>query len=510
MTEDSKESTESSYRREERGDAGEKGKGDEARPASPPNPPPSSPPELTPGQIARALIGLFASTRTAVVLLGVIAAATILGTILPNPIALEYVYGRVWFQALLGLLGLNLAACMVWRKRVGLARIWSLLTHLGILLVLVGALVTLVSSERGRIQLKPGMKTDRFVSEDPTRAHSQQGEPLGFTVRLKDFRLAFHPPVDRLYTGTEGRNLGRAKLAREGETKLAGVDLRVTRVKLVPDAGENAGFVEFTAPGGERRLVPADVGSVQELDSAGALDPGKLALKILRYEPYFTMRKTPDGKSMEIGSRGVMPENPALLVAVARGGEMQKPQWLFAKVPGHSQIHRDGEGAQSGDELSLRFMHPACPRLEADITGPSGTRTVTIDNGTWAESPWGGGIALGYEREPLRVKEYESEVEVLEKEECDGSDGKHKHGEERVVKTHVIRVNSPLVHKGTKLSQTSCAWVGGPVTILGVSRDVGVWFVYAGFLAGVVGVMGRFYLAPILRSARAARRGGGE
>ena len=108
------------------------------------------------------------------------------------------------------------------------------------------------------------------------------------------------------------------------------------------------------------------------------------------------------------------------------------------------------------------------------------------------------------------MKEYESEVEVLEKEDCDESDGEHKHGEERVVKHHVIRVNSPLVHKGTKLSQASCAWVGGPVTILSVSRDVGVWFVYAGFLAGVVGVMGRFYLAPILRSARAARRGGGE
>ena len=82
-------------------------------------------PEVTPGQLARALLDVMASTRTAVVLLGVIAAASVLGTVLPNPVAVRYVYGRAWFHALLGLLGLNLVACMVWRKRISAGRAWS-------------------------------------------------------------------------------------------------------------------------------------------------------------------------------------------------------------------------------------------------------------------------------------------------------------------------------------------------------------------------------------------------
>ncbi|MHC5056237.1 MAG: cytochrome c biogenesis protein ResB [Planctomycetota bacterium] len=472
-------------------------------------------PEITPEQFVRALMGMLASTRTAVVLLGVIAAATVLGTILPNPIALKYVYGRVWFHALLGFLGLNLAACMVWRKRIGLARIWSLLTHLGILLVLVGALVTLVSSERGYLQLAPGMKTDKFFPGGEEHRHSQKRDALGFTLRLKDFRLAFHPPVDRFYAAAEGQEADGVKLSRDGEVEIAGPGIRVARATFTPDSAEEAGFVEFTAPGGERRSVPAEVGTVQDLDTLSELDAGKLSLSIMRYEPGFIRSKSADGKSVEVGSRGVMPDNPALLVAVVRGGKAERPQWLFAKIPGYGRMHRgrkkDGdEPGREPHDLDLRFMHPTCPRLEADLIGPSGTRRITIDNDTWVLSPWGGDIKLGYKREPLRISEYESEVEVLEKEACDDSTGEHKHGEERVVKHHVIRVNSPLVHNGTKLSQNSCYWMQRPITVLGVSRDVGVWFVYAGFLAGVVGVMGRFYLVPALRKLRAGRRSEGE
>jgi cytochrome c biogenesis protein ResB len=71
-----------------------------------------------------------------------------------------------------------------------------------------------------------------------------------------------------------------------------------------------------------------------------------------------------------------------------------------------------------------------------------------------------------------------------------------------VIKSHTIRVNGPLVYEGVKFSQfgydeRSLQW-----TRLGVSRDHGVWFVYAGFLATMIGLVGRFYLKPIIHQRR--------
>ena len=129
----------------------------------------------------RATMDLLASTRTAIVLLAMIAAAAVVGTILPDAAAREYVYGRVWFHVLLGLLGLSLGVCTVWRKRIGMARIWSLLTHSGILLVLVGAMVTLMASQRGNIVIHEGRDADSFLPEgaDP---HQGERRPLGETA----------------------------------------------------------------------------------------------------------------------------------------------------------------------------------------------------------------------------------------------------------------------------------------------------------------------------------------
>ena len=83
------------------------------------------------------------------------------------------------------------------------------------------------------------------------------------------------------------------------------------------------------------------------------------------------------------------------------------------------------------------------------------------------------------------MKAFESEVEVLE--------------EGKVVRRHVIRVNSPLVHGGTKLSQMSYDQRRLRYTVLGVSRDKGVWFVYAGFIVMMLGLVGKFYVSPIVR-----------
>lgn len=153
----------------------------------------------------RAALDVLASTRTAVVLLAAVAAASVVGTVLEDAAARKYVYGRLWFHMLLGLLGLNLLACMLRRKRdgrplLGSGRLWSLLTHSGMLFVLVGAMVTAVWAERGAIIIREGHAASAFVPEG-----GGEPVPLGFDARLLDFRIVRCPPAERENVSATGR-----------------------------------------------------------------------------------------------------------------------------------------------------------------------------------------------------------------------------------------------------------------------------------------------------------------
>ncbi len=430
----------------------------------------------------RATLDLLASMRTAIVLLALIAVASIVGTILPGPAAQRYVYDRLWFHILLGLLGLDLAVCMVWRKRIGMARIWSLLSHSGILLVLVGAMVTLILAERGTIVIREGQTLSAYVPEGGQGARGKP-EPLGFGVKLVDFRLVRYPSVDYLYVmrrdakpispAARSRLRDRLRVAPGQALDIPGTEYRLTGVAFLPRGGD--GVVEVTMPDGTRTSVPATVGTTQQLGRKG------LALKILRYEPSFKI----DFKTKEVTSDSAEPTNPVVQVALVRDKAEEKPRWLFARVPDFRHSKR---GAMKLAKMKMRYLHPSFPVLTAEVEMPSGTQRVRFENGKGVPSPWDPTLILGYERAAGRVKEYESEVEVIEN--------------GRVVRRHVIQVNSPLVHKGTRLSQISYDDKNLRYTVLGVSRDSGVWFVYAGFVALTLGLMGKFYLNPFLRGIR--------
>jgi hypothetical protein len=431
---------------------------------------------------------LLASTRTAVLLLALIAVAAAAGTLLPDPAARKYVYGRLWFHVLLGLLGLNLAACMAWRRRFGMARIWSLLTHGGILLILVGAMVTLILAERGLIVIYEGEELNAFIPEG--RGGQGAGPtPLGFAVRLVDFRLDYYPPVDYLYVMRRGEEPVRLRVSEGRPLAIPGTECRLTGARVI--TASEGPSVRISMPDGTSLSVPAEVGTTQELDAACQGQPGRRrppdsrekrpALRILRYEPSFKR----DNSTGEVFSDTCEPLNPALEVALVRDGETEPPRWLFATTPDSGRVR---DGAKEPEEVTLRFLHPDPPRLEAVATTPSGPRPVRLTVGRSVHSPWDTGLFLAYWRE-RPVKEFQSEVHVLE--------------EGRVVRRHVIQVNSPLVHRGTKLSQSAYDERGLRWTELGVSRDSGVWFVYAGFITMMLGLMGRFYVGPLVRQLRA-------
>jgi hypothetical protein len=138
----------------------------------------------------------FASLKLAVVLLAVLIVAAIAGTIYESSfdakVARTYVYGAPWFNLWLVLLGANLACSAFsrwpWRKH----HLAFLITHLGIITLLIGSLIGRIWGIEGTITLFKGEPpTNRLlVNERQLRVHDVDGIVKGYPA---DF--LHHPPT---------------------------------------------------------------------------------------------------------------------------------------------------------------------------------------------------------------------------------------------------------------------------------------------------------------------------
>jgi hypothetical protein len=146
----------------------------------------------------------FASLKLAVVLLAVIIVAAIAGTLYESSfdakVARAYVYGAPWFNLWLILLGTNLACSALsrwpWRKH----HLAFLITHLGIITLLIGSLIGRIWGIEGTITLFKGEPpTNRLlVNERQLRVHDVDGIVKGYPAEF-----LHHPP-----TPQHPRNLG--------------------------------------------------------------------------------------------------------------------------------------------------------------------------------------------------------------------------------------------------------------------------------------------------------------
>jgi hypothetical protein len=147
----------------------------------------------------------FASLKLAMVLLAVIIVSAIAGTIYESSfdakVARAYVYGAPWFNLWLVLLAANLACSALsrwpWRKH----HLAFLITHLGIITLLTGALLGRLWGVEGTITLFRGEPpTNRLlVDQRQLRVHDVDGIVKGYPAEF-----LHHPPSPR-----RPRDLGR-------------------------------------------------------------------------------------------------------------------------------------------------------------------------------------------------------------------------------------------------------------------------------------------------------------
>ena len=123
-----------------------------------------------------------------IVLIAVLAAGTIVEKLHGSEFALAHVYGTWWFVGLWALVAALLVymavKCRIW-KRMAVCTL-----HTAILFILLGALLTMLTGQHGRLKLEPNRPNSHFFIQDKGEITK---EPLPFSLTLDRFEIETYP-----------------------------------------------------------------------------------------------------------------------------------------------------------------------------------------------------------------------------------------------------------------------------------------------------------------------------
>ena len=146
----------------------------------------------------RKLMSSLASLKLAVVLIVLIGLVLSAGTILESlhgAEAAKGVYEAPWFYALQGLLALNAICALVDRFPRNRWRIGFAVTHLSILLILLGAVVTVFLKQEGQLAIQEGQESSTVLR--PPKSGAAPEIRLPFAIRLDAFEIDVYPGTNR-------------------------------------------------------------------------------------------------------------------------------------------------------------------------------------------------------------------------------------------------------------------------------------------------------------------------
>lgn len=119
-----------------------------------------------------------------IILIAVLAAGTVVERLHGSDFALEHVYGTWWFVGLWAMM----AGLMITMAVKG--RLWKRMAvctlHLAILFILLGALLTMLTGQHGRMLLEPGVTTSKFYVGNADENHPVE---LPFALKLDRFEI---------------------------------------------------------------------------------------------------------------------------------------------------------------------------------------------------------------------------------------------------------------------------------------------------------------------------------
>jgi len=114
-------------------------------------------------------------------------AATLVEKYRGTDFVLEHIYGSWWFTAAWALLS---AVAVLYFVKRRVRRASAVLLHLSFAVILAGALLTHLTSERGMIHLRAGAATDTYLVDMGVNGTEERRLP--FSVRLDKFNITYH------------------------------------------------------------------------------------------------------------------------------------------------------------------------------------------------------------------------------------------------------------------------------------------------------------------------------
>ena len=127
-----------------------------------------------------------------IILLVVMAAATIIEKSNGTDYVHSAIYGAWWFVALWALLVIG-GLIYIFKRKV--KHVPTLILHCSFVVILIGALLTHVSSKRGMVDLRMGEQpTDKYITSDDN--HGMAQETLPFKIQLNKFETKYHSGTD--------------------------------------------------------------------------------------------------------------------------------------------------------------------------------------------------------------------------------------------------------------------------------------------------------------------------
>ncbi len=389
--------------------------------------------------ILRAIGSLRLAAVLLVLLLVALSLATIYETGHGTEQALHTYYTAWWFKLLLGLVGLNALTAMLLRFPFSRKQIGFVLTHVGIVVTLVGAAVTERYGISGQVGINDGDTVDQFAltgreavavtcaADQNTSSLSLAGR-IGNPLRATEFRQApeltlgklrlevvrYLPDSDWEQQVTDDspvRQLAvEVALSGGGHDEsvwvLAGRggflgDIEVA-LREVTDQAELDRLLAGPAVGASTSKGQVHIDyqgktfefSVEEgLDHAIPLGETGLTAKLLRYLPHATV-----GQNREIVNASDRPMNPFVEVEL-EGPSGKETRRAFARFPDFAASH----AGMSEEGAKVRFTASDAPVTTAPIellNGPGGALHVRfnpaggeplvrkLEIGTAVESPW--------------------------------------------------------------------------------------------------------------------------
>ncbi len=201
----------------------------------------------------------FCSVKLAVVIILILVVACILGTVILQEKTLDeytakYGYGLAtffriteltnvfhsyWFSFLLVLLCVNLVCCTIKRWKNTFLQTGFILTHLSIILILIGGVVKLQLGIKGGVNVYKGKSVNYFLTQkiDQKGKLDYVKKDLPFSIALDDFILEKNEPKFQLVSYVKSKDRQKILDAKVGNRlRVPGSDYKVTIKDFIPDA----------------------------------------------------------------------------------------------------------------------------------------------------------------------------------------------------------------------------------------------------------------------------------